>query len=86
MSEPKLLRYNHLNRVMGRRDDEGRPVPFRVRYICMDGEVMEAKNVICTSVDVRRRKRNIKFLDSGQVRTIHDVLVIEVNDFKILVN
>ena len=51
----------------------------------MDGEVMEAKNVVCTSVDVRHKKRNIKFLDSGQVRTIHDALVLEVNGFKILV-
>lgn len=85
MSEVKLLRYNHLRRVMECRDEKGRPVPFRLKYICLDGEIMEANNVICTSVDVRHRKRNIKFVDSGQVRTIYDVLVLEVNDKKILV-
>lgn len=85
MSEPKLLRYNHLHRVMECRDERGFPVPFNMKYICMDGEVMEVKNVVCTSVDVRHKKRNIKFLDSGQVRTIHDALVLEVNGFKILV-
>lgn len=85
MSEPKLIRYNHLHRLMERRDEKGFPVPFRMKYICMDGEVMEANNVICTSVDVRHKKRNIRFLESGQVRTIHDVLVLEVNDYKILV-
>lgn len=86
MSEPKLLRYNHLYRLMERKDELGKPKSFRLKYICMDGTIMESSNVICTSVDVRHRKRNIRFVDSGQVRTIHDVLVLEVDDFKIVVN
>ena len=71
---------------MERKDQTGKAVPFRLKYICMDGTVMESQKVICTSVDIRHHKRNIKFVDSGQVRTIHDVLVLEVDDFKIVVN
>lgn len=86
MTQPKLLRYNHLRQLMERTDEQGVPVPFRFKYICMDGEIMTGENVVTTSVDVRRKTRTVLFLNSGEYRTIHDVLVLEVNDTKIIVN
>lgn len=86
MVEQKLLRYNLLRLLCERTDEEGNPIPFRIKYICMDGEIMEAENVVTTSVDVKKHTRTLLFLNSGQYRTIHDVLVMEVNDRKIIVS
>ena len=86
MAQPKLLRYNHLRQLMEKVDEQGEPVPFSFKYICMDGEIMTGVNVVTTSVDVRRKMRTVLFLNSGEYRTIHDVLVLEVNDTKIIVN
>lgn len=82
----KLLRYQHARMLMERKDEEGRCVPFRMRYVTMRGEIQEFKNVITTSVNVRKRMRTIRFMDSGEQRTIHDVLILSVNDTKIIVN
>lgn len=86
MPEQKLLKYQHIRRLAERTDEKGYPVPFRLKYLCLNGEVMEANNVVTTSVDVRHKKRNILFLDSGQVRTIHDVLILEIDNHKIVVS
>lgn len=86
MPEQKLLRYQHIRRLAERTDEKGNPIPFNLKYLCLNGEVMEAKNVVTTSVDVRRKKRTILFLDSGQYRTIHDVLILEINNHKIVVS
>lgn len=85
MAEEKLLRYNLLRLVTEKTDGQGNPVPFSIKYICMDGEIMEARNVVTTSVDVKKRMRTLLFLNSGEYRTIHDVLVMQVNDRKIIV-
>ena len=86
MSEQKLLRYQHIRRLTERTDEKGYPVPFSMKYLCLNGEVMEARNVVTTSVDTWNKKRTILFLDSGQYRTIHDVLILEVNNHKIVVS
>jgi hypothetical protein len=70
---------------MERKDERGNPVPFSFRYIKKNGEIMEGENVVCTSVDVKKKMHTIKFLESGQVRTIHDVLLISVDDTRIIV-
>lgn len=86
MAEQRLLRYNLLRLLTEKKDHEGNPVPFDMRYICMDGEIMDAHNVVTTSVDVKKRMRTVLFLGSGEYRTIHDVLVLQVNDTKIIVS
>lgn len=82
----KILRYQHAKMLMERKDEEGNRVPFNMRYVTMQGEIQEFKNVITTSVNVRKRMRNIRFIESGEQRTIHDVLILSVNDTKIIVN
>lgn len=82
----KMLRYQHAKMLMERVDEEGNRVPFNMRYVTMKGEIQEFKNVVTTSVNVRKRMRNIQFIDSGEQRTIHDVLILSVNDTKIIVS
>lgn len=86
INQQKLLRYQFVRRLVDKKDEKGLPVPFRIKYACLNGEVIEGKNCVTTSVDVRKKTRNIMFLDSGQVRMLHDVLILEVNDTKIVVN
>lgn len=81
----KLLHYKHVHLLMERKDEQGKPVPFSFRYIKQNGEIMEGENVVCTSVNIKNKTHTIKFPDSGAVRTIHDVLLISVNDTRIIV-
>lgn len=87
MDKPeKLLRYQYIRRLAERKDEEGNPVPFRLKCLCLDGTVLEGKNVITTSVNLRKKTRNVMFLDSGEKRTLHDVLILKINDTKIIVS
>ena len=84
--QEKLLRYNHIWRLAERKDEQGNPVPFSLDYICMNGDRLIADNVITTSVNIARKTRTVKFLNSGEVRTIHDVLIRKINDTLIVVS
>ena len=85
--QEKLLRYQHVRRLVERTDEEGNPIPFKLMYISKStGELIVAENVITTSVNVKKRKRNVKFLNSGEVRTIHDVLIVGIDDTRIVVS
>ena len=66
-------------------DEKGNPVPFSFRYIKKNGDILDAKNVVCTSANVKKKTHTVKFLDSGEVRTIHDVLLISIDDTRIIV-
>lgn len=85
-TQEKLLRYNQVRRLVERKDEQGNPIPFKLDYICMNGDHMIAENVITTSVNTRKRTRTIKFLNSGEVRTIHDVLIRKIDDTLIVVS
>lgn len=85
-AKEKLLRYQFIRHIAERRDEEGKPVPFRLEYICMDGTLLKAENVVTTSVNVRKKTRTVKFLNSGEVRTLHDVLIRKINDTLIVVS
>lgn len=85
--QEKLLRYQHVRRLVERTDGDGNPVPFKLKYISKStGELIVAENVITISVNVKKRKRNVKFLNSGEVRTIHDVLIVGIDDTRIVVS
>ena len=85
--QEKVLRYQQGRRLAERTDENGEPVPFKLKYISKSsGELIVADNVITTSVNVKKRKRNVKFLNSGEVRTIHDVLIVGIDDTHIVVS
>lgn len=79
-----LLRYQYLRLLTERVDQDGNKIPFRLRCSTLKGEIIDQENVVTTAVDVRRKLRNVKFLDSGQIRTIHDSLVLYVDNVKIV--
>ncbi|MGN0309029.1 MAG: hypothetical protein ACI4C3_00335 [Bacteroides sp.] len=82
----KLLRYQYVRMLCEQKDEEGNRVPFNVRYLCKDGTVTWLNNVVTIAVNARRRRRKVKQLDSGEIRELHDVLILQVNDTKIVVN
>lgn len=56
-------------------------VPFSIKYITKDGKV-ESGHVVCISVDANRLQRKIKYVDSGEIRVVNDLLVMEINGTK----
>lgn len=52
-----------------------RPV-FDLTFVKQNGEVVEAKQVSCTSTSFRNDTVTIKFPDSGEIRTIHASLIV----------
>lgn len=81
----KILHYSKLRLLVERKDENGRPIPFSIKYVTQQGEVIEEEGVVCTSVDPRYNRRNVMFR-SGIIRTIRDVLILRVNDYHIKVN
>ena len=86
MKKQKLLRYQYLRMLTEQVDERGDRVPFDVRYLCKDGTVTWLRQVVTISVNTRRKRRKVKSLVSGEIRELHDVLVLQVNDTKIVVN
>lgn len=52
-------------------------------YIKKNGQRMEARNVVSLRYDFYTGLRTIKFLANGLKRTIHDVLIIAINEFEV---
>ncbi len=44
---------------------------------------MEADDVVSLSYDRYKGTRSIKFMRSGQIRTIHDVCIVGIDDFEV---
>lgn len=61
--------------------DAGQPVSLV--YIKKNGQRMEARNVVSLRYDFYTGLRTIKFLANGLKRTIHDVLIIAINEFEV---
>lgn len=54
-----------------------------IRIITVKGKLMECEDVISLSYDRYKGTRSIKFMRSGQIRTIHDVCIVGINDFDV---
>ena len=61
--------------------DAGQPVSLV--YIKKNGQRMEARNIVSLRYDFYTGMRTIKFLANGLKRTIHDVLIIAINEFEV---
>ena len=53
-------------------------VPFYIKFLTKTGHVDEG-NCVCLSVDVNRHQRKVQFVDSGEVRVVNDILVLEID-------
>ncbi|MDE6317206.1 MAG: hypothetical protein K2L73_02265 [Muribaculaceae bacterium] len=47
------------------------------------GKLLFFDDVISLSYDTYKGTRSIKFVRSGQIRTIHDVCIVGINDFEV---
>ena len=57
--------------------------PVTLRLISARGRIMQWADVISLTYDRYKGTRSIKFLRSGQIRTIHDVCIIGINDLEV---
>lgn len=53
-------------------------VPFQMRAVTLKGSKMDGE-VICISVDVAYHRRRVKFVKSGEIRWVYDILIKEVD-------
>lgn len=64
--------------------DSGKPVSLT--YVKKkDGSVIRAENIVSLRYDYYTGLRTIKFLRNGQKRTIHDMLIIGIDDFEVFI-
>lgn len=80
----KLMRYDRLRLLIERQDECGRRIPFDILYCTKEGKVVVGRNCICTSVDAYHKRHTYRMGGSGLPRTFRDILVMRVNEFKIV--
>jgi len=62
--------------------DSGQPVSLTV--VCLrDGSLINYENAVSLRYDYYKGTRSIKLLRSGQIRTLHDVCIIGIDDFDV---
>jgi len=49
------------------------------------GGVMNYSNVVCTSSNFERNTANLKFINSGEVRTVRVITIFEINNEQIYI-
>ena len=68
----------HLSTAKKIMDDKTKSFSIKV-WELSTGEILEFKDVVCIKYNFRSGTRNIKFLRSGEIRTVRDVCVFEIN-------
>lgn len=51
---------------------------FYIKFLTKTGHVDEG-TCVCLSVDTMRHQRKVKFVESGEVRVVNDILVLNVD-------
>lgn len=57
--------------------------PFLVEFGTLGGDVVKG-NVVCTSSNFKNDTFNFKFIDSGEIRTAHAVLMLSLNGKEVM--
>lgn len=82
----KLLSYRKMRVLLYRLTPEGKRRPFRLRFVSMEGELIEWENVVCTSRNVKKRTHTYLSTVSHNYRTVKDCLVLMIDDIKITID
>ena len=82
----RLLSYRKMRLLLYRMDSTGRRVPFRIRFVSQQGELIEWRNVVCTSRNVKKRSHTFISIESHNYRTVKDILIMMIDDVKITVD
>lgn len=76
-----------------KKDEQGRFIPYSIRAVTKDGELIEHDRVVHVPVkkgdmrairSQRRGVRRFKILSSGEIREVYECLIIEVNETRFL--
>ncbi len=62
--------------------DAGQPVSIKYCKL-KDGSIITADNVVSLRYDFYTGMRTIKFLRNGQIRSIHDCLIVGINEYEV---
>lgn len=54
-----------------------------LRVVTTKGKILECEDVVSLRYDWYQGTRSIKFVRSGQIRTIRDACIIGINDFDV---
>lgn len=57
--------------------------PFSLTYVKKNGAVFSSNDVVSLRYDFYTGLRTVKFLKSGEKRTIHDVCIIAIDNFEV---
>lgn len=57
--------------------------PVNLKFWKKNGEIVRADNVIVTSKNWKNHTINIRFVESGEMRTVRTVTIFEFNDIEI---
>lgn len=60
-----------------------RGTPVDLSVVTGKGRILRCENIISLRYDHYTGTRTIKFIRSGEKRTIHDVCIIAINDFDV---
>lgn len=61
--------------------DRGQRVSLLI--VKKNGQLMHAEDVVSLSYDIYAGTRTVKYMRSGEKRTIHDVQIIGIDDFDV---
>lgn len=61
------------------------PDPVDLVVLDKSGRVLKLNNCVGLKWDMYRGTRRVKLLSSGQIRTIRDILVMEINGCEVMI-
>lgn len=83
----RLLSYKRMRILLNRLDPRGKRIPFTIRFVSQkDGQLIEWRNVVCTSRNAKNRTHTFFSTESHNYRTVKDILILMVDDYKISVD
>lgn len=74
---------NALRYVLDPEDESAERKPFDVKYATLDGDTIEGQ-AVCTSSNFKNDTFNLKFIQSGEIRTVHASLMLSINQIPVM--
>ena len=78
-----MIHISKINLITEKKNADGKPVPFSFKAVSLKGEIIDGENCVVTSSNYHNNTRNIKWLDSGEIRKIKNVSFIELNGVEV---
>lgn len=82
----KRLRVNDARILLNQKDAAGNPIPFSIKFVTKEGHVDIAENCVKTVSYNRLTGMRRIILSNGDYRNIYDILILQINETKILIS